>query len=223
MGLWILEPRSTENVPGMQSMTLFTLYLNCKLPQQQLIVSSPGTTCYFDDPERPQHVDISNVGGLKCDTSGPVPILLVPQPSDDPNDPLNWPLWQRDIILIILSVVAIFATCLGSILAANTLTLSLYFRLTFTKVAILTGWYLLGVGIGAILFVPSARIWGKRHQFILGTVLIFISCIWAGAVRHNYNSLAGKSPILFRPGSIEVKKIICSRLQAKKTITDFDI
>jgi hypothetical protein len=26
--------------------------------------------------------------GLKCDRSGPVPIILVPQPSDDPYDPL---------------------------------------------------------------------------------------------------------------------------------------
>lgn len=23
-------------------------------------------------------------------------ILLVPQPSDSPNDPLNWPLWKKD-------------------------------------------------------------------------------------------------------------------------------
>ncbi|CAG8950474.1 hypothetical protein HYFRA_00006970 [Hymenoscyphus fraxineus] len=164
MGLWILEPQTTETVPG--------------------------TTRYFDDPERPQQVDANNTQGLKCDTSGPVAILLVPQPSDDPNDPLNWPLWQRDLILALLSLVAIFATSLGSILAANTLTLSLYFKMTFTKVAILTGWYLFGTGVGAIVFVPSARIWGKRHQFVLGPVLIFISCIWAGAVRHNYDSLA---------------------------------
>lgn len=26
--------------------------------------------------------------GLKCDTSGSTPIILVPQPSNDPNDPL---------------------------------------------------------------------------------------------------------------------------------------
>ncbi|CAG8982912.1 hypothetical protein HYALB_00002928 [Hymenoscyphus albidus] len=164
MGLWILEPQTTETVPG--------------------------TTRYFDDPERPQQVDANNTQGLKCDTSGPVAILLVPQPSDDPNDPLNWPLWQRDLILALLSLVAIFATSLGSILAANTLTLSLYFKMTFTKVAILTGWYLFGTGVGAIVFVPSARIWGKRHQFVLGPVLIFISCIWAGVVKHNYDSLA---------------------------------
>ncbi|KAJ8612796.1 hypothetical protein MRB53_037267 [Persea americana] len=29
-------------------------------------------------------------------------IILVPQPSDDPNDPLNWPLWRRDLITGIL-------------------------------------------------------------------------------------------------------------------------
>lgn len=48
----------------------------------------PGTTQYFDDHERPQAATSSNSAGLKCDTSGPVPIILVPQPSDDPNDPL---------------------------------------------------------------------------------------------------------------------------------------
>lgn len=28
-------------------------------------------------------------------------IILVPQPSDDPNDPLNWPLWVRDLITLL--------------------------------------------------------------------------------------------------------------------------
>lgn len=28
-------------------------------------------------------------------------IVLIPQPSSDPNDPLNWPLWQRDLILLL--------------------------------------------------------------------------------------------------------------------------
>jgi hypothetical protein len=46
-----------------------------------------GTTRYFDDLERPQ-IAGENTVGLKCDRTGPVPIILVPQPSDDPNDPL---------------------------------------------------------------------------------------------------------------------------------------
>ncbi|KAM3070898.1 hypothetical protein ACMFMG_009813 [Clarireedia jacksonii] len=140
----------------------------------------PGTTRYFDDPERPQVASAESIG-LKCDTSGPQPIILVPQPSDDPNDPLNWPLWKRDVILLVLSLVSIFATCLGPILAANTLTLSLYFSLPFTEIAILTGYYLLGVGFAGIFYIPSARIWGKRHEFLLGTVILIISSALGGA------------------------------------------
>lgn len=73
----------------------------------------------------------------------------------------NWPLWKRDVTIFILSMASIFTTALGAILAANTLTLSLYFEKTFTSVALLTGYYLLGVGIAGILVVPSSRIWGK--------------------------------------------------------------
>ncbi|EMR86092.1 putative major facilitator superfamily transporter protein [Botrytis cinerea BcDW1] len=147
----------------------------------------PGTTRYFDDPERPQ-VASAESAGLKCDTSGPVPIILVPQPSDDPRDPLNWPLWKRDVILLVLSIVSIFATCLGPILAANTLTLSLHFNLPFTEIAILTGYYLMGVGAVGIFYIPSARIWGKRHQFLLGTVILIFSSAWGGASK-SYASL----------------------------------
>jgi hypothetical protein len=54
--------------------------------------------------------------------------------------------------------------------------------------ALLTGYHLLGVAVGGILFVPSARIWGKRHLYILGTVIIIFSCIWGGATGHHYKS-----------------------------------
>ncbi|KAI0815647.1 major facilitator superfamily transporter [Xylaria sp. FL0064] len=149
----------------------------------------PGTTRYFDDPGRPQTAAAGDARGLKCDYSGPVPIILVPQPSDDPNDPLNWPLWRRDVITFILSLTAIFATALGPILAANTLTLSVWFELNFTYIALLTGYFLLGVGVAGFFFVPSGRIWGKRHLFVVGLVILIATSAWAGSVGHDYMSL----------------------------------
>ncbi|SPN97161.1 related to transporter protein HOL1 [Cephalotrichum gorgonifer] len=145
----------------------------------------PGTTRYFDDPERPQIATgtAADDAGLKCDRSGPVPIILVPQPSDDPNDPLNWPLWRRDLITFILSMTAIFATSLGSILASNTMVMTALFTTTFTKVALMTGYFLLGVGGAAVFFVPSARVWGKRHALIIGLVFLIFSSAWGGAAR----------------------------------------
>lgn len=162
MGLGILEDRVMEHVPG--------------------------TNQYYDDPQRPQYA-ADGVTGLKMDTSGPVPIILVPQPSDDPNDPLNWPLWRRDLITFLLSLTAIFGTSLGPILAANTITLSLWLKVKFTAVALLTGYFLLGVGVGGFFFVPSSRIWGKRHAFLLGTLILVGTSAWGGAAKDSYKSL----------------------------------
>lgn len=34
----------------------------------------------------------------------PKGIVLVPQPSDDPADPLNWPMWRKVVVLSIVSL-----------------------------------------------------------------------------------------------------------------------
>jgi MFS family permease len=62
------------------------------------------------------------------------------------------------------------------------------FKTTVTEVALLTGYFLLGVGVAGVFFVASARIWGKRHLFLLGTFLLVVSSVWAGADGDNYTS-----------------------------------
>jgi len=52
----------------------------------------------------------------------------------------------------------------------------------------MTGYFLLGVGAAAVFFVPSGRVWGKRHAFILGLLILVASSAWASAVRTNYGS-----------------------------------
>ena len=42
--------------------------------------------------------------GLKHGTGGDKSIILIPQPSNSPRDPLQWPLWRRDFIFFIFSV-----------------------------------------------------------------------------------------------------------------------
>lgn len=92
-------------------------------------------------------------------------------------------------ILVVISLAAIIATTLSPILAADSLAIAFHFKLNFTKIALLTGYHLLGVGIGGVFFVPSARIWGKRHLYLLGMLLVCVSSAWAGASSHSYTSL----------------------------------
>ncbi|RYO26301.1 hypothetical protein AA0111_g8209 [Alternaria arborescens] len=148
----------------------------------------PGTAQVFEGEQR-REVE-RNAGSrtgrsdLKYDKTGK--ILLVPQPSDDPNDPLNWSLRRRDTILLLLSLLSVIASTLSPILAANTISLAIYFGRDLTDMALLTGYHLLGVGVAGFLFVPSARIWGKRHVYLLGNVLVVVSCVWGGAIGNYY-------------------------------------
>ena len=43
------------------------------------------------------------------------------------------------------------------------------------------------MGVSGLLFVASARIWGKRHLYLLGGVLLIASSIW-GALATSYKS-----------------------------------
>lgn len=81
------------------------------------------------------------------------------------------------------------ASTLSPLLAANTLTLALYFERNFTEMALLTGYHLCAVGVAGFLFVASARVWGKRHLYLLGNVLLIVSSAWGGASGHSYKSL----------------------------------
>ncbi|KAF2645758.1 MFS transporter-like protein [Massarina eburnea CBS 473.64] len=160
MGLGILEDRKLEHVPG---------------------------TANVLQAESLRAEGVERDSRLKYDRSGRV--LLVPQPSDDPNDPLNWPLWKRDSITAILSLFSVLAATLSPLLAADTASLAFYFGRTFTEMALLTGYHLLGVGLAGFLFVPSARIWGKRHLYLLGAVIVIVSSAWGGASKKSYKSL----------------------------------
>ncbi|THZ70008.1 serine/threonine kinase 16 [Aureobasidium pullulans] len=121
------------------------------------------------------------------ETSRSQTTILVPQPTDDPDDPLNWPLWQRDVILVILCIVSVLATTASPLLAADSVELALKFQCTFQEAALLTAYHLAGVGVGSLLFVPLARVWGKRHVFLLGSLLMIASSAWGGSTHKGYN------------------------------------
>lgn len=159
----------------------------------------PGTANVFDQEWKRDPT-------LKRDKTGN--IILVPQPSEDPNDPLvcvekrwrlgvlltgnqNWPLWQRDLMLLLLCTVSAVATTASPLCAANAVVLALEFKVKFQDAALLTAYHLCGVGVASWLFVPLARVWGKRHVFLLGALLMVASSAWGGSTHMSldYRSL----------------------------------
>ena len=60
----------------------------------------PGTSVFSDDPNATAeavYVDV-DLSRLKHGKGKDEHIVLVPQPSDDPNDPLNWSRWKKHLV-----------------------------------------------------------------------------------------------------------------------------
>lgn len=68
----------------------------------------PGTVLLNDEAAHAE----AQTANLKHGTGRNAHIVLSPQPSDDPNDPLNWPLLKKEAIIWIL--------CFGAMLNAAT-------------------------------------------------------------------------------------------------------
>lgn len=60
----------------------------------------PGTSVFRDDPNAAALTayDGLDLSQLKHGVGRDSHIVLVPQPSDDPNDPLNWPKWKKHMV-----------------------------------------------------------------------------------------------------------------------------
>jgi hypothetical protein len=84
MGLGVLEDKVLDHVPGKFSGLLLHRKA-CAFGTTVVDTIWLGTS-YMVEDRTDDHAAVDS--HLKYDRSGDVPVLLVPQPSDDPNDPL---------------------------------------------------------------------------------------------------------------------------------------
>ncbi|KAB5513219.1 major facilitator superfamily domain-containing protein, partial [Coniochaeta sp. 2T2.1] len=116
--------------------------------------------------------------------------VLIPVPSDDPRDPLNWsPLWKW----IAISVQAIY--CFVAVASALSVApmiplLEAEFGLSPTQLNLLTGVCVLALGYANFFIVPLSNIFGRRFASISMGLLCVGSSIWV-ALAKSYGSLLG--------------------------------
>ncbi|MCJ1462106.1 hypothetical protein MMC07_000706 [Pseudocyphellaria aurata] len=115
-------------------------------------------------------------------------IILEPQPDDSMNDPLNWPAWRRDIALISLGFYCMLGGGMTPILAAGFNDVARTYDISVPEVALTTGLYMMGLGLGSVVASPTAILYGKRPVYLVGIILYIISSVWC-AVSPTYASL----------------------------------
>ncbi|KAI1800781.1 MFS general substrate transporter [Daldinia bambusicola] len=144
----------------------------------------PGTSKLGE--ESGPSFDAASTADLKKDGD----IILVPQPSDSPNDPLNWSMVQKNSIMFILAFSSGVTTSLGPMISPGLVVISKQFHVSPDMVStFMVGSILLFTGATTFFTASGANIWGKRPFFVISTLLLLISNIW-GTFADSFPSLA---------------------------------
>lgn len=128
-------------------------------------------------------------------------LVLVPRPSPtDPNDPLRWPSYKKNIAF--LSVCAFtFLTNYGiGGLAPAFYILHLEFNKSMAETSDLLLWPILVLGVFNFFWVPMANYFGKRPVFVFASGLLCICYIW-GALATSFRSLLWSNIVAAFAGS----------------------
>ena len=127
--------------------------------------------------------------GLKHGTGKSSHIVLVPQPSEDPNDPLNWPTFKKLTVMLIIGLGGcIYASTLGPLLNAGLFVISTEFGVQIGDITVISGYQLLVAGASGPIASACSRKWGKRPVFLVSSLFGLIGSI-VGAATSNYNGL----------------------------------
>ncbi|CDO93832.1 unnamed protein product [Kluyveromyces dobzhanskii CBS 2104] len=105
-------------------------------------------------------------------------VVLVPTPSDDPDDPLNWAPRRK---FLALTCALVYTMGVGIPTAAIYSVLNDVSRQTDISLSQLnnaTGYLFLFLGIGCFVFQPLALQYGKRPVYVLTMLATALICVW---------------------------------------------
>jgi len=115
-------------------------------------------------------------------------IILEPQPEDSENDPLNWPAWRRDSALLTLGFYCMVGGGMTPILAAGFTDVAKDYDVTEEQVALTTGLYMMGLGLGSVVASPTAILFGKRPVYLVSALFFVATSVWC-AISPSFASL----------------------------------
>ncbi|KAJ7646196.1 MFS general substrate transporter [Mycena rosella] len=115
--------------------------------------------------------------GAKKDKHG---LALIPQPSSDPSDPLNFPQWLKIAVLLQVSFIAGLGPLNQAVVNPAYVPLAAHFHKTTVEASYQTTIAIAFAGIGSFLWVPLANTYGRRPVLLFTTLLAAASSLGSG-------------------------------------------
>ncbi|KAF2170321.1 hypothetical protein M409DRAFT_64105 [Zasmidium cellare ATCC 36951] len=184
----MLNDHETEEVPG--SVLLLSKVSEYNEPLGLQNAPARTSASSLPSPYPPSRTSSirrrSTIADKKLTADGQ--IVLEPQPDDSLNDPLNWKTWRRDAALLSLGFYCMVGGGMTPILAAGFNNVAEDFHTTEPRVALTTGLYMLGLGVGSVILSPTAILFGKRPVYLVASICFILTAVWC-ALSTNFASL----------------------------------
>ncbi|KAJ0414189.1 major facilitator superfamily domain-containing protein [Aspergillus carlsbadensis] len=139
-----------------------------------------GTEPYFASHLEPE---ISKLASIHAP-----PEFEVYWDSDDPENPRLWPIWYKSLTVAAMSLGATVVSLSSTLYTSGIPGLQEDFHVS--KIVALLGvtTYLLGMGIGSIIFAPLSELVGRRPVYIV-SMIIFLLLLLPSALAQNISSI----------------------------------
>ncbi|KAI2607155.1 MFS general substrate transporter [Hypoxylon fragiforme] len=120
---------------------------------------------------------------IKYGTGRYANVELSPQPSEDPEDPLNWPLWKKHLNSVaLLSMVSLIGVMKTAYISVNSV-IAIEEDSSYTAAVALTAVPLMVSAATGLASMILARMYGKRPLYLVSMVAILIGVAWNTRVR----------------------------------------
>lgn len=131
----------------------------------------------------------NRTSGLKHGTGKNAHIVLAPQPSEDPNDPLNWPASKKLIVVLICGFGTVLnAATLSPLLNSGLFVIAAQFGVPIGNITLLSGYQLLVAGASGAIVCACSRKWGKRPCLLVSSLFALVGSI-VGSATNSYDGL----------------------------------
>ncbi|KAJ9635914.1 hypothetical protein H2201_000091 [Coniosporium apollinis] len=154
---------------------------------------------------------VETLGSLRLRHHETNEIILIPTPSNDPNDPLNWSTAYRYYIASLLCLAIFFCNFLAAGPTVAIIDITVYFFgppgpnfvAHISKVAYFFTTTALLQGMGNLIWMPIIVKYGRRPVYVSSFILYTACAAWAGGAKTYGNELAARIVMGFAAGAAE--------------------
>lgn len=123
---------------------------------------------------------------LKKDKNG---VLLIPQPSDSPNDPLNWSKLRKGVHFLLMAFITAFTAATSNDAGAAQDSLNEIYGISYDSMNTGAGVLFLGIGWATLFLAPLANLYGRKITYLICISMGLFGALWFALAKRTTDTI----------------------------------